>query len=55
MQSKRIIILCTVVGGWLSSYTPLLWGVGGFTMASVISGAAGGFVGIWIGFKITRF
>jgi hypothetical protein len=54
MQTKRIIWLCAAVGGWLGSYTPLLWGVGTFSMTGIIFGGVGSLLGIWVGFKLTR-
>jgi len=40
----------STVGGMISS----LWGDGFLTLSSVLLTAVGGFVGIWIGFKLSN-
>ena len=54
MQSKRIIWLFALVGGWIGGYLPALWGSAGLTFLSILFNAIGGLIGIWIGFKLTR-
>lgn len=55
MQSqKKIIWLFMIVGGALGGYTPLLWGGSAFSLSSVLLSAAGGILGIWVGFKLSR-
>ncbi|MCA9353969.1 MAG: GlsB/YeaQ/YmgE family stress response membrane protein [Candidatus Kaiserbacteria bacterium] len=55
MQSKRIISLLTIVGATIGGYVPSLWGDGYFSFASIITSGLGAILGIWIGFKMTRF
>ncbi len=54
MESKRIIWIFTIVGGWLGGYVPLLWGANLFSISGVIFSALGGILGIWVGFNLTR-
>ncbi len=43
-----------MLGGFVGGFIPTLWGAGGLSFASLFGNALGGFVGIWIGFKLTR-
>ena len=54
MNSKSLIMIGLVVGSTLGGFIPSLWGDGGLSMASVLTGAIGGFLGIWAGYKISR-
>jgi uncharacterized membrane protein YeaQ/YmgE (transglycosylase-associated protein family) len=54
MDKKRITWLLATIGSYAGSYIPLLWGVSGFTISSLIFGALGAVFGIWIAFTITR-
>jgi len=54
MKSKTMIMIGLVVGSSLGGYIPSLWGDGGLSMASVLFGAIGGFLGIWGGYKVSR-
>mgnify|MGYP003339953228 FL=1 len=42
------------VGGVVGSFIPEIWGAGEFSFASIIFSAVGGFVGIWLGFKLSQ-
>ena len=53
MDSKKIIWLLMSVGLVLGSFLPMLWGESELSMSSVIFSAIGGFLGIWIGYKIS--
>lgn len=41
-----------VVGSYLGSLIPLIWGDSMFSVTSVIFGGIGAFIGIYIGYKI---
>ena len=43
-----------IVGSGIGGYVPLLWGASYFSFTSVICTAIGGFLGIWIMFKLSR-
>ena len=54
MNSKSLIMIGMVAGSALGGWVPSLWGDGGLSMASVVTGAIGGLLGIWAGYKISR-
>ena len=54
MKSKSLIMIGMVAGSMLGGWIPSLWGDGGLSMASVVTGAIGGFLGIWAGYKVSR-
>ncbi|HQU07686.1 MAG: hypothetical protein B7X04_01830 [Parcubacteria group bacterium 21-54-25] len=50
---KKFIWAGLFIGSTLGSMTPGLWGGNMFfSMSSVLLTAVGGFVGIWVGFKL---
>jgi uncharacterized membrane protein YeaQ/YmgE (transglycosylase-associated protein family) len=51
---KGIIIIFLIIGSYAGSYLPVLWGGSLFSMTSIFLAAIGGFVGIWIGYKIAN-
>ncbi len=56
MGSKTIITLGATVGSVAGSYLPAVWGNSdGLSFISLISGSIGGIIGIWIGYKLTRY
>jgi hypothetical protein len=54
MDTKKIIWLGMVVGSGIGGLLPLLWGGSAFSFSAIILTAVGGFVGIWIGYKLSR-
>lgn len=54
MESKKLIWLGMTAGGFIGSFVPDLWGAGEFSFASIIFSAIGGFLGIWLGFKLSQ-
>jgi len=40
------------LGSLLGSFIPLLWGAGQFSSASLVLFVIGGFVGIWLGYRL---
>ena len=42
------------VGSLLGGYVPLLWGGDTFSFAGVLTGGIGAFIGVWLGWKISR-
>jgi hypothetical protein len=54
MDSKKIIWFWMTVGLFVGSFIPMLWGAGEFSFSSIILSGVGGFLGIWIGFKLSR-
>ncbi len=49
---KLLIMIFMVIGSSIGSYLPVLWGGNVFSMLSIFLGAAGGFAGIWAGYKL---
>lgn len=43
-----------VVGSYAGSYVPVLWGDGYFSITSILLGAVGGAIGIYIGYKLAQ-
>lgn len=52
MDRKKLVTIGTVIGGYVGSYIPSLWSVGGFSFSGLFFGAMGSLVGIWLGFKL---
>lgn len=55
MYSKKLIWLGMIVGSYAGGLFPALWGAGAFTMSSVLCSALGGFLGIWIGYRLGQY
>ncbi|MES2014346.1 MAG: hypothetical protein V4437_00835 [Patescibacteria group bacterium] len=49
---KQAVWVGMIVGGAVGGFIPTLWG-GGFFAATIFS-ALGGFLGIWIGYKLSQ-
>jgi len=54
MSRKTLIYIFMIIGTTLGGYVPTLWGDTFFSLTSVILTAIGGFLGIYIGFKISQ-
>lgn len=55
MSRKTIIWITLAIGSTVGGMIPMLWG-GSFTsMSSIILTAVGGFLGIYIGFRLSEF
>jgi hypothetical protein len=54
MDNKKIIWVGMIIGSYLGSLVPNLWGAGFLSMSSLFLSALGGIEGIWIAFKLTR-
>jgi len=54
MNSKSIIWLFMLIGSTVGGFIPTLWGSGFLSMSSVLMTAAGGILGIWLGFRISQ-
>jgi len=51
-MDKKVVMLGMIFGSTIGGYLPTIFGVGAFSMASIICGGAGGILGIWLSFKI---
>lgn len=54
MGRKVFIYIFVFIGGALGGYIPTLWGSNAFGLASIIGSVIGGFLGIWVGYKLSR-
>ena len=55
MSRKTVIWVCMAIGSTAGGYIPVLWGDSFLSMTSVILTAIGGFLGIYLGFKISDY
>jgi hypothetical protein len=53
MNSKKLIWVGFFLGSTIGSYVPAIWGAGVFSFSSIIFGAVGGILGIWVGFRLS--
>ncbi|HEY5588959.1 MAG TPA: hypothetical protein VIK86_08395 [Candidatus Paceibacterota bacterium] len=54
MNSKKIIMVGMTVGLFLGSFIPTLWGASELSLQSVFFSALGGFLGVWIAYKLSQ-
>ncbi len=52
---RKMIYGGMIVGSTIGGVVPYLWGDFGFTFSSVGLSAVGGFLGIWIGYKLAKY
>lgn len=53
-MERKIMWLFLFIGSTAGSFIPLLWGGSALSLSSVLCTGLGGFIGIWIGFKMTQ-
>jgi outer membrane lipoprotein SlyB len=54
MSRKVMIMLGMIIGSFAGGYLPGLLGADGLSLASLLGSGAGGILGIWIAFQLTR-
>ena len=54
MSRKTMIMIGMIIGSVAGGYLPGLLGADGFSLASLLGSGAGGILGIWIAFQLTR-
>ena len=54
MEDKTIILITTGIGGIIGGYIPTLWSDSSFSIMSLLLSAVGGFLGIYVGYKIVN-
>ncbi|HEY4517535.1 MAG TPA: hypothetical protein VJI74_01450 [Candidatus Paceibacterota bacterium] len=52
---KQLVWIGMFIGSTVGSFIPALWGAGVLSFSSLIFGAAGGIVGIWLGYKLSQY
>jgi uncharacterized membrane protein YeaQ/YmgE (transglycosylase-associated protein family) len=55
MESKSLIWVGMFVGSTVGGYIPSFWGDSLFSMSSIFFTAIGGFLGIWIGYRLSNW
>lgn len=55
MSRKSLIWFGMIVGSTIGGFVPMIWGDNYFSITSVIFTAVGGFSGIYLGFKLSRY
>jgi len=55
MSSKTLIFLGLFTGYLVGGYIPVLFGDSMFSYLSVITSALGAILGVWVGYKISKF
>jgi hypothetical protein len=53
-MDKKVIMLGMVFGSFIGGWLPTIFGVGAFSLISVLTGFLGGALGIWITFRMVR-
>lgn len=53
-MEKKIIWISLFIGSTIGGFIPLLWGENMISFSSIFFTGIGGFIGIWVGFKITH-
>jgi len=54
MSRKTMVMIGMIIGSVAGGYLPGLLGADGFSFSSVLGSGAGGVLGIWIAFQLTR-
>jgi outer membrane lipoprotein SlyB len=54
MSRKTMIMIGMIIGSVAGGYLPGLLGADGFSLTSLLGSGAGGILGIWIAFQLTR-
>ncbi|MFA6553174.1 MAG: hypothetical protein WCT27_02000 [Patescibacteria group bacterium] len=54
MGGKFVIYLFLFIGSAIGGWIPTLWDQSVFSVASILGGMIGAFMGIWIGYKINQ-
>lgn len=54
MNSKALVWIGVTVGSVVGSFVPSLWGADMLSLSSLVFGAIGAIVGIYIGFKLSN-
>ena len=54
MSEKTMILLGVILGSIIGGYAPCLLGADSLSIVSLLGSAAGGILGLWIAYKLTR-
>lgn len=53
-QQKKLIMFFMILGSSVGGFLPSLWSTELFSLTSVLLSALGGFLGIYVGYKLSR-
>jgi hypothetical protein len=53
MSRKTIVIIGMIIGSSIGGYLPVLFGAHGISYWSLLGSAVGGFIGIYVSFKLS--
>lgn len=53
-MDTKLVWIGMFVGSTLGSLVPMLWGSGVLSISSILLSAVGGFLGIWLGYRIGK-
>jgi hypothetical protein len=53
--NKLLISIGMFGGSTIGSYIPLLWGGSLFSVTSILFSVMGGFLGIWLGYRTSKY
>jgi len=53
--NKLIIGIGMFVGSTIGGYVPVLWGASLFSFSAILFSTIGGILGIWIGYRISKY
>lgn len=51
-MNKKVVMLGMVFGSSLGGYLPTLFGAAVFSFSSILGGAIGGILGIWLSYRL---
>lgn len=54
-MNKLLIGIGMFSGSTIGSYIPILWGGSLFSITSILWSVIGGLVGIWMGYRISKY
>jgi hypothetical protein len=55
IMDTKLVWLFMFVGSTAGGFVPMLWGDSALSLAAVVWGGIGGILGIWFGYKISRY
>ena len=55
MSTKSLVMFGMILGSTAGGFIPLLWGDSFLSMWSLITTAIGGFLGIYLGYKLGKY
>ncbi|MDE2071270.1 MAG: hypothetical protein KGI70_00865 [Patescibacteria group bacterium] len=54
MQTRSMVLWGAFIGSAIGGYIPSLWGASVFSFSSLLLGAIGAVLGIWLGYRFAQ-